>query len=455
MYQYVIQRTLQGIPGVRNISDNIIVFGSDQNSHDRNLELTLSRLESKGLTLNREKCVFSVPELVFFGFKISADGIAPEDKKIDAVRNERPPQNAAEVRSFLGLVNYCARFIPYFATIAEPLRKLTRSDAEWAWGNARQDAFHLEPLRPTVMPGRPWQDVHIDLCGPFPSGESLLVSEDTCTRWPEVAILRSTTSAAIIGHLRKIFAVHGLPEKVVTDNGANLVSEEFENFLDTQGIQHRKVTPYWPQANAAVERFNRTIEKAIRTAHVDRRTDTFTFLLNYRATPHATTGASPALLHLGRDIRTKVPQVETQLSSAVSAALQSAKVRDQQAKQRMKAYADKRNRASPSDIASGDKVLLKQSRQSKLSTLYDPDPFTVLERRRPSLILQRGDGCMFMRNVSHVHKLHKNSRIREEDDYEMDVDLPQAVNPPRAEEQGVRGSARVRRAPAHLKDYEL
>ena len=742
MYQYVIQRTLQGIPGVRNISDDIIVFGSDQDSHDRNLELTLSRLENTGLTLNREKCVFSVPELVFFGFKISANGIAPDDKKIDAVRNARPPQNAAEVRSFLGLVNYCARFIPNFATLAEPLRKLTRSDAEWVWGDAQQDAFHrlkglltsdcvvahynqaaetelkvdaspvglgaillqrsgdsvrpvayasrtltdverrysqtekealavvwacerfhiylygklftlytdhkpleliyspksklpprierwalrlqpytfkvvhmagktnpadvlsrlpldnqpfrerniaeeyinyvtvnavpkaitlkqiacatetdptlqqvqrclggsewpdtpelnpykrvkdelcmsngivlrgsrivmprilwqatlsnaheghqgivrtkqmvrekvwwpgiaqqveamvkaclpcqsvagkstAEPLRPTMMPDRPWQDVHIDLCGPFPSGESLLVCEDACTRWPEVAILRSTTSAAIIRCLRKIFAVHGLPEKVVTDNGANLASEEFENFLEIQGIQHRKVTPYWPQANAEVERFNRTIEKAIRTAHVegkDWRTDMFTFLLNYRATPHAMTGASPALLHLGREIRTKVPQVEPQLSGAVSAALQSAKVKDQQAKQRMKAYVDKRNRASASDIASGDKVLLKQVRQNKLSTLYDPHPFTVLERKGPSLILQRGDGRMFMRNVSHVHKLHKDSRVREEDNYVMDVDLPQAVNPPRAEEQDVRRSARVRRAPTYLKNYQL
>ena len=126
-----------------------------------------------------------------------------------------------------------------------------------------------EPLRPTMMPDRPWQDVHTDLCGPFPSGESLLVCEGACTRWPEVAILHSTTSAAIIGCLRKTFAVHGLPEKVVTDNGANLASEEFENFLEIQGIQHRKVMPYWPQANAEVEQFNRTIEKAIRTAHVE------------------------------------------------------------------------------------------------------------------------------------------------------------------------------------------
>ena len=138
----MIQRTLQGIPRVRNISDDIVVFGSDQGNHDRSLELTLSRLENTGLTLNREKCVFSVPELVFFGFKISANGIAPDEKKIDAVRNARPPQNAAELRSFLGLVNYCTRFIPNFATLAEPLRKLTRSDAEWAWSDAQQDAFH-------------------------------------------------------------------------------------------------------------------------------------------------------------------------------------------------------------------------------------------------------------------------------------------------------------------------
>ncbi|KAL9963756.1 hypothetical protein ACROYT_G027292 [Oculina patagonica] len=96
------------------------------------------------------------------------------------------------------------------------------------------------------------------------------------------AILRSTTSAAIIGHLRKIFAVHGLPEKFVIGNGANLVSEEFKNFLMTHGIKHRKVTPYWPRANAAVGRFNRTIEKVIRTAHgegKDWRTDMYTFLL--------------------------------------------------------------------------------------------------------------------------------------------------------------------------------
>ena len=105
MYQFVIQHALQGIPGVRNISDDIIVFGKTRADHDRSLDQTLQRLCDRGLTLNKDKCLFSVPELVFFGFKISAAGLSPDDKKVEAIQNARAPTNVGEVRSFLGLVN--------------------------------------------------------------------------------------------------------------------------------------------------------------------------------------------------------------------------------------------------------------------------------------------------------------------------------------------------------------
>ena len=61
MYQFVIQQVLIGIPGVRNISDDIIVFGTTQAEHDRSLDQTLQRLHANGLTLNKDKCLFSVP----------------------------------------------------------------------------------------------------------------------------------------------------------------------------------------------------------------------------------------------------------------------------------------------------------------------------------------------------------------------------------------------------------
>ena len=131
MYQFVIQHVLQGIPSVRNISDDIIVFGETQADHDRSLDQTLQRLCDSGLTLNKVKCLFSVSELLFFDFKISAAGLSPDDKKVEATQNARTLANAGEVQSFLGLANYCARFIPNFATVSEPLRQLTRKGVKW------------------------------------------------------------------------------------------------------------------------------------------------------------------------------------------------------------------------------------------------------------------------------------------------------------------------------------
>ena len=108
-YQYIIQQSLSGM---RNISDDIIVYGKDQAEHDRNLAQVLPQIVGKGLTLNKDKCLFSVPQLTFFGFKVSSAAISPDDQKVSAIKDARRPTNPNKVRSFLGLVNYCARFFP-------------------------------------------------------------------------------------------------------------------------------------------------------------------------------------------------------------------------------------------------------------------------------------------------------------------------------------------------------
>ena len=165
IYQHVIQQVLQGCPGVKNISDDLIVFGKTQQEHDVNLNGVLSRLQDRGLTLNGEKCKFNVPEITFFGYAISAAGIQPTDQSVPAIRNARKPSNASEVRSFLGLVNYCSRFIPNFSTIAAPLRQLTRKSVPWTWTKLHQNAFeslqqaltsglvmaHFDPSAPTQL----------------------------------------------------------------------------------------------------------------------------------------------------------------------------------------------------------------------------------------------------------------------------------------------------------------
>ena len=65
----------------------------------------------KGLTLNKEKCKFHMSKIEFMGHLLSARGIGPTQAKVEAVTEARKPESVAEVRSFLGLVNFCARFI--------------------------------------------------------------------------------------------------------------------------------------------------------------------------------------------------------------------------------------------------------------------------------------------------------------------------------------------------------
>ncbi|CAB4030060.1 uncharacterized protein K02A2.6-like [Paramuricea clavata] len=251
-----------------------------------------------------------------------------------------------------------------------------------------------QPLTMTEMPSRPWTVLHADLCGPFPSGESLLVLVDSCSRWPKVFILKNTTAAVIINRMKSCFAVHGLPEAIVTDNGPQFVAEEFDLYFREHGITHRRVTPYWPQANSEVERFNRTLEKAIRAANTegkDWKSELNTFLLNYRTTAHCTTGKSPAVLLFGREIRTKLPSLNTSRSPASTSPVVDPAIleRDRCQKAKMKKYADEKRRAAPSNIKRGDKVLLKQERKNKLSTKYDPDPYIVIGTKGTSLLLKR------------------------------------------------------------------
>ena len=103
--------------------------------------MVLQQLRDSGLTLNGDKCQFRLPKLTFFGHELSKKGVAPSEEKIAAVVNARAPKNISEVRSFVQLVQYSAKFIPNFSQEAEPLRKLLRKGQVFVWGIAQQKAF--------------------------------------------------------------------------------------------------------------------------------------------------------------------------------------------------------------------------------------------------------------------------------------------------------------------------
>ena len=119
------------------------------------------------------------------------------------------------------------------------------------------------PLHPWEWPSRSWERVHTDYAGPF-LGTMFLIIVDAYSKWLEVHPTRVTTSKGTIEKLRATFATHDIPTTLVSDNGSNFCSEEFEDFLTKNGIHHRKTAPYHPSSNGLAERAVQTFKDGMR-----------------------------------------------------------------------------------------------------------------------------------------------------------------------------------------------
>ena len=237
---------LQGIQGVRNISDDIIEFGKTQADHDAALQAVFQKMRENNLTVNLAKCLLNQSSIDIFGHHFSADGISADDKKV--VKTKRFLRDSVW---FLGIDRMVEEvvngFLPCQAANYDPKPV-------------------CEPLHMSTLPLSPWEELSMDFCGPFPSGDYLLVVTDDFSRYPEVEILRSTSAKAVIPHLDSIFARRGFPDKVGTDNGPPFHGESFQMFATQLGFTHHRITPEWPRANGEAGRLMKTLEKAIRTA---------------------------------------------------------------------------------------------------------------------------------------------------------------------------------------------
>ena len=105
LFQRTLLQTLQGIKGIKNIADDIIVFGNTREDHDRALEECLTRLQEHNLTLNFEKYKFLKKNLEFFGLVFTEQGVGPDPKKVEAFAKTQRPTTVSEVRSLLGMAN--------------------------------------------------------------------------------------------------------------------------------------------------------------------------------------------------------------------------------------------------------------------------------------------------------------------------------------------------------------
>ena len=119
----------------------LLFIGKGVEEHDRRLFAVLDRLSEAGLSVNGDKCECRLTKLKFFGHELSSGGVSPSEEKIAAIRDARSPKDASEVRPFMGLVQYSAKFMPDLASIARPIQDLTRKGVPFVWGTEQQKAF--------------------------------------------------------------------------------------------------------------------------------------------------------------------------------------------------------------------------------------------------------------------------------------------------------------------------
>lgn len=121
--------------------DDIIIATDSFEQHTALLRVILSKLKASGLTINREKSHFCRDEVRYLGVLVNRDGYRPDPDKIAPIVQFPVPNTLKKLRSFLGAAGWYRKFIPNFATLAEPLVSLTRKDVKFTWTSAQQLAF--------------------------------------------------------------------------------------------------------------------------------------------------------------------------------------------------------------------------------------------------------------------------------------------------------------------------
>ncbi len=193
----------------------------------------------------------------------------------------------------------------YWPKMYEDIRGYVQTcDACQRRGNPKaNNTLHL------IEPKAPFQRIGIDIVGPLTitkkGNRYIVTAMDYFTKWPIAKAIKEATAKTVSKFIyEKIICEHGCPQVLQSDRGTHFVNRVIQDLSEKFRIKHRLSTPYHPQTNGLVERFNQTLcEKLARMAEETTMWDEFIdpALMAYRTTKHATTGVTPFLLVYGRE----------------------------------------------------------------------------------------------------------------------------------------------------------
>jgi len=258
----------------------------------------------------------------------------------------------------------------YWPQMYEDIRKYVQScdSCQKRGKNRKNQKMHPIPV------GDPFYQIGIDFVGPLPITERgnryIIVAMDYLTKWPEAKAVPSATAEQVANFLYEdIIGRHGCPHKILSDQGTHFKNKMIAKLLEKFQIQQKFSTPYHPQTNGLVERFNKTLCGALAKLTYEHQKDWDLFispvLFAYRTSKHSTTQMTPFYLLYGREAKLPIdaPVEIGSLQTRVETLIDNLPLDRELVKEQIKTVQDKQKQMYDKQIrheyqfSAGEKVL--------------------------------------------------------------------------------------------------
>jgi len=281
-----------------------------------------------------------------------------------------------------------------------------------------------QPLRPIAVNGV-FERIAMDVLGPLPlthnSNKYILVIQEYLTKWP-LAISLPSQDANIVAQalVEEVFLVYGTPKILLTDRGTNFTSELIKSVNGLWGVKQSFTTPYHPQTDGMVERFNRTLITMIKSYVHDNQQNWDALipyaLYAYRTTIHTATRETPFFLMFGRDPITPLDQIlltpakkymevpnykEQMIRTFQEVWTKAARNIETAQKNSEKYYKTRPLQYTVGDLVNVYSPVVKKGRTKKLTKQW-LGPYRIIAVRDTTLTVQK------LSNVKKIEQVHMN-----------------------------------------------
>jgi len=144
--------------------DDMIVYSGSFEEHLEHIQIVLKTLQEASLQVRMDKCQWFTNEVDYLGYRITGNGLEPQNTKLDVIKNSTPPRDRSQLMTFLGTLGYYRQFVKEYSKIARPLNDLLKEGTKYVWETAQQTAFETlihrmcdaAPLMFPFYDGRPF-----------------------------------------------------------------------------------------------------------------------------------------------------------------------------------------------------------------------------------------------------------------------------------------------------------